>query len=64
MTGTVPREHLLTVREAADRLRVSEKTARRLIARAQLPAVQLSGPRSSVRVPAAELDEWLEELKR
>jgi excisionase family DNA binding protein len=50
---------LLTVPEAARRLRVSEKTIRRRIARGEIPAVQLGGPRSPVRIPEDELERWL-----
>jgi excisionase family DNA binding protein len=63
MTPVAHGEELLTVREAADRLRVSEKTARRLIAGADLPAVQFNGPRSTVRVPTAALEAWLTEQR-
>jgi excisionase family DNA binding protein len=59
MTASVPQRELLTIREAAERLRVSEKTVRRLIRRGELPAVQLGSKGASVRVDEAELERWL-----
>jgi excisionase family DNA binding protein len=49
----------LTVRETAEQVRVSEVTIRRAIARGELPAVQLGGPGSSIRIDEAELERWL-----
>jgi excisionase family DNA binding protein len=55
---------LLTVEEAAARLRVSRPTAYRLVRAGILPAVRIgrdgSGP---IRVPASELDGWLDEQR-
>jgi excisionase family DNA binding protein len=48
---------LLTVREAADRLRCSEKTVRRLIRRGELPALRVG--RTSLRIDEAELKRYL-----
>ncbi len=50
---------LLTVRETAARLGVSEDTVRRRIANGELPAVRLGGRGSSVRVDEGELRRWL-----
>jgi excisionase family DNA binding protein len=50
---------LLTVRETADRLGVHEDTVRRRIASGELPALQLGGHGSSIRVDAMELECWL-----
>lgn len=50
---------LLTVREVAAELRVSEDTIRRRIDAGELPAVQLGGRGKSIRIPARELQEWL-----
>jgi excisionase family DNA binding protein len=47
---------MLTIRETADRLSLSESTVRRLVAAQVLPARRIGG---SLRVEAAELDEWL-----
>jgi excisionase family DNA binding protein len=63
MSLTVDDRELLTVPEAAERLRVSEKTARRLISRAELPAVQFGGPGSTLRVSPAGLEAWLEKSR-
>jgi excisionase family DNA binding protein len=52
-------QRLLTVGETADRLNVSPVTVRRLIRRGDLPAVQLAGKGSTVRVAEAELNQWL-----
>ncbi len=59
MTIEVTHRQLLTVRQASARLAISEKSVRRLIARGELPAVQLGGPRNAVRIDAAELEDWL-----
>jgi excisionase family DNA binding protein len=51
---------LLTVRDVAQRLKVHERSVRRLIASGQLPAVKLGEGRTSpVRVDEAELRSWL-----
>jgi excisionase family DNA binding protein len=56
---------LLTVDDVAERLGVSRRTVERKIARGELPAFQLGGPRSPVRVDERELEEWLySELKK
>jgi excisionase family DNA binding protein len=60
MSTDVHEARLLSVRETAALLGVSEKTVRRLIAAGVLPALQLGGKGSSVRIPADELSEWLE----
>lgn len=52
----VPRRSLLSVKETASRLGLHEKTVRRKIASGELPAVQLGGPGSALRVP---LEDWL-----
>lgn len=49
----------LTVAEVAAELACSEPTVRRRIRGGELPAVQLGGPGSAVRVPRAGLDAWL-----
>lgn len=49
----------LTVAEVAAELACSEPTVRRRIRAGELPAVQLGGPGSAVRIPRAELDAWL-----
>ena len=41
-------------------LSVTEKTVRRLIAAGRLPALQLGGKGTAVRVDPDELREWLE----
>ena len=58
-TGGAESPSLLTVQEAAERLRVSEDTVRRRIREGALPALQLGGRRSPVRIVAGELDAWL-----
>ena len=49
----------LTVAEVAELVRCSEPTVRRRIREGELPAVQLGGPGSAVRVPRAGLEAWL-----
>jgi excisionase family DNA binding protein len=56
MSTLAPARHLLTVRETAARLRVSEKTVRRLIGSEILPALRIG---SSIRVDLDELQAWL-----
>jgi excisionase family DNA binding protein len=51
-THTGPQPQLLTMREAADLLRVSMTTAYRLAHTGELPTVAVGG---QLRVPAAEL---------
>lgn len=50
---------LLTLDEVAERLRVTRRTVERKIKRGELPALQLGGKRTSLRVDARELEEWL-----
>jgi excisionase family DNA binding protein len=59
MTTIVQHRELLTVLEVAERLRVSEKTVRRLIERGELPAIQSGGKGRAVRIDAHELAGWL-----
>jgi excisionase family DNA binding protein len=47
---------LLTVAETADRLRVSEKTIRRMIDRGDLPALRVG---AQIRIAEQELESWL-----
>ena len=59
-SGTVGTD-LLRLREVARRLDVCEETARRLVARGELPAVRLgAGPRAPIRVASDELQAWLD----
>jgi excisionase family DNA binding protein len=58
--ATVAHERrLLTIREVAARLNVSESTVRRLIDRNELPSLQLGGKRKAVRIDESEFDAWL-----
>jgi excisionase family DNA binding protein len=50
---------LLRVPEAAKRLNVSRASVYRWAHEGRLPAVQLGGPGAPLRIPAAELDEWI-----
>lgn len=49
----------LTVTEAADILGVGHQTVRRKIRDGELPAVQLGGPGSHIRIPRDAFDMWL-----
>jgi excisionase family DNA binding protein len=49
----------LTIQEVAEELRCSEPTVRRRIRAGEIPAVQLGGPGSPVRIPRAGLTAWL-----
>jgi excisionase family DNA binding protein len=50
---------LLTVKQAAAKLGLHPMTVRKMIRQQRLPAVQLGGPGTSVRIPADELEAWL-----
>jgi excisionase family DNA binding protein len=58
-TGTPVGHEFLTVNEAADLLGVTHQTVRRKIAQGELPAVQLGGPGSHIRIPRDALSMWL-----
>ena len=57
MTADDP--EFLTVGQVAALLQCGEKTVRRRIAEGALPAVQVGGQRSPVRVARHELEAWL-----
>jgi excisionase family DNA binding protein len=59
MSSSVLNRELLTVRQVAAELRLSEKTVRRLIASGELPAFRLGRKGASVRVDRDELEAWL-----
>ena len=61
MSVLAPDSRLLTVRETAERLTVSEKTVRRLIGAGIMPAVRVSA--GAIRVERDELEEWLAERR-
>jgi len=63
MSTAILERRLLSLREVAARLHYSERTVRRLIEHHGLPALQLSGPGSAIRIPADELEGWLEERR-
>jgi excisionase family DNA binding protein len=52
-------EEFLTVAQVAARLRVSPATIYRLVSSGQIPAIQLAGANSTIRISAAELAAWL-----
>ena len=58
MTATDQRP-LLTVREVMARLDQSEAAVRRHLRAGRLPAVQLGGPGSAIRVPEDELERFI-----
>jgi excisionase family DNA binding protein len=58
LTTTADHERL-TVREVARGLRCGEATARRRIKSGQLPACQLGGPGTGLRIRSDELEAWL-----
>lgn len=57
MSTAVHERRMLTLREAAQTLHYSERTVRRLIENHGLPALQLAGPGSALRIPRDGLDE-------
>jgi excisionase family DNA binding protein len=56
---TLAKEKLLTPDQVAARLQISKATVYRMIAAGTLPALQLNGPGSTLRVSERELAEWL-----
>jgi len=54
------RRDFLTVAEVAELLRCSEPTVRRRIRDGALPALQLGGRHSAVRIPHAALEDFHE----
>jgi excisionase family DNA binding protein len=54
---------LLRIPEAAERLNVSRASVYRWIEEGRLPAVRLGGRGAPLRIPEAELGEWLEERR-
>jgi excisionase family DNA binding protein len=59
MISIMQEREYLSISEAALKLGVSAPTIRRKIATGELPAVQLGGPGSSIRIPTAALEAWL-----
>lgn len=59
MRARAESRRVLTVREVADQLRISESTVRRRIKDGSLPTLKLGPRRSVLRVDERELEEWL-----
>ena len=59
MSTTEHAARLLTIRDAAARLKVSRATAYRMVYDGRLPTLQLGGPGAPLRVDEAELERWL-----
>ena len=57
---TTDQRRLLTIREVMRRLDQSEAAVRRHIRAGRLPAVQLGGKGSAIRINDRDLDEWLD----
>jgi len=55
---------LLTLDEVASTLGLSRRTVERRVKAGEIPALQLGGPRTAIRVPVDELDAWLESEPR
>ena len=61
MKSQAAEPELLRVPEVAERLRCTPEVVRRKIRTGELPALRLgSGRRAPLRVPADELEDWLE----
>jgi excisionase family DNA binding protein len=56
MLARADRHELLTVKETASLLRLHPMTVRRLIEQGAIPAVQLAGKGTAIRIDAAELE--------
>jgi excisionase family DNA binding protein len=63
MATDVQAPRLLTVRDVAGRLQISEKSVRRRIGSSQLPAVQLGAPGMPLRINERDLDAYLERAR-
>jgi excisionase family DNA binding protein len=50
---------LLTTREVAERLRVTDRTVRNWCSGGLLPAIQLGGRGTHLRIPAAAPERWM-----
>ena len=57
---TQAHRELLTVDQVAEILGIHAMTVRRKIRTGQIPAIQLGGPGSAIRVLSDELEAWLE----
>jgi excisionase family DNA binding protein len=64
MTTQVETGRLLTVKETAEILGLHPMSTWRLINQRRIPSVQMGGPGSSLRVPEAELERWLNSRTR
>jgi len=53
-------EQILTIKEVADFLKLTEKTAYRLVAEGKLPGFKVGG---SWRFKQSDIDAWIEESK-
>lgn len=51
---------LFTVKEIADRLRVSQQTVRNLVASGKLPSVRIGNGRGTIRIPNDGVEAYLE----
>jgi excisionase family DNA binding protein len=49
----------MTVAQAAELLGIHQMTLRRKVWAGEIPATQLGGPGSPIRIPRAALDAWL-----
>ena len=59
MSSPVLSRRYISVKEAAARLSVSERSVRRLVAAGRVPAVRIDGPGSALRIPEDALERWL-----
>lgn len=59
-----PDRRFLTVNEVADLLRVSRRTVERLVARGELPFVELPLRRGGLRFPRSAIDDFLRDHSR
>jgi len=59
--GAVMETDILTIKEVAEYLRITEKTAYRLASERKIPGFKVGG---SWRFRKGEIDEWIEDQKR
>jgi excisionase family DNA binding protein len=57
--GGFRERRFLTAGRVAERLGVNTATVYRAVQRGEVPAVQLGGPRHTIRIPEDEFMEWL-----
>ena len=61
MVGNIMTDEILTIKEVAEYLKLSEKTAYRLASDGKLPGFKVGG---SWRFKRADIEQWIEQSKQ